>query len=112
MPSFASFPELHEICVACSAGGRGVIEGLGKQLSLPDHKLEPSFASLYWYGNTSSASTWYGLSFIESVQRVRAGERVWQVPPSTSWAWHCREADILTHAEDGCISQDDSQGQS
>ena len=72
---------------SCAAGGRGVIEGLGKQLSLPDSKLEPSFASLYWYGNTSSASTWYGLSFIESVQRVRSGERVWQVSSTLTAVW-------------------------
>ena len=64
------------------AGGRGVIDGLGKQLALPDRQLEPSYASLYWYGNTSSASTWYGLSFIETVQRVRAGERIWQARPA------------------------------
>ncbi|KAK9841811.1 hypothetical protein WJX81_004571 [Elliptochloris bilobata] len=61
------------------AGGRGVIEGLGKQLNLNRKQVEPSFNSLYWYGNTSSASVWYALSYIEACQGVRAGETVWQV---------------------------------
>jgi len=30
------------------AGGRGVIEGLGKQLNLDRRQVEPSFNSLYW----------------------------------------------------------------
>ena len=31
------------------------------------------------YGNTSSGSLWYALSYIESCQRVKKGEIVWQV---------------------------------
>ncbi|KAK9807432.1 hypothetical protein WJX73_006633 [Symbiochloris irregularis] len=61
------------------AGGRGVIEGLGKQLALPDRLLEPSYASLFWYGNTSSASVWYALGFIESARSLACGDIVWQV---------------------------------
>lgn len=61
------------------AGGRGVIEGLGKQLELSNTLLEPSFASLYWYGNTSSASVWYALSFIETARSLARGDIVWQV---------------------------------
>ena len=61
------------------AGGRGVIDGLAKQLSLPAHKAAPSYNSLFWYGNTSSASLWYALGYIEACQGVKAGEIVWQV---------------------------------
>ncbi|BDA41114.1 3-ketoacyl-CoA synthase 2 [Coccomyxa sp. Obi] len=61
------------------AGGRGVIEGLGGQLGLSRQQVEPSFNSLYWYGNTSSGSLWYALSYIEAAQSVRKGEVVWQV---------------------------------
>ena len=43
------------------AGGRGVIEGLSKQLALPAGKQAPSYNSLFWYGNTSSASLWYAV---------------------------------------------------
>lgn len=66
-----------------SAGGRGVIEGLGKQLGLSKSQVEPSFNSLYWYGNTSSASIWYALGYIETCQKVRRGDRVWQVRDCT-----------------------------
>ena len=31
------------------------------------------------YGNTSSGSLWYALSYIESCQRVKRGDTVWQV---------------------------------
>ena len=60
-------------------GGRGVIEGLGSQLKLSKRQLEPSFGSLYFYGNTSSASYFYGVGFAESKQGIRRGDRVWQV---------------------------------
>lgn len=66
------------LCITVT-GGRGVIEGLGKQLALSDKLLEPSYASLYWYGNTSSASVWYALGFIESARSLAAGDTVWQV---------------------------------
>ena len=61
------------------AGGRGVIEGLGKQLSLPFDKAAPSYNSLFWYGNTSSASLWYALGYVEAAQGVAKGDVVWQV---------------------------------
>ena len=37
---------------------------------------------VYRYGNTSSGSLWYALSYIESCQRVKKGETVWQVSHS------------------------------
>ena len=37
---------------------------------------------VYRYGNTSSGSLWYALSYIESCQRVKKGETVWQVSQS------------------------------
>lgn len=67
------------IVLFCPAGGRGVIEGLGSQLGLSQRQLEPSASTLYWYGNTSSSSLWYALSYIESRQTVKKGDRVWQV---------------------------------
>lgn len=56
-----------------------MIEGLGSQLGLSQRQLEPSASTLYWYGNTSSSSLWYALSYIESRQTVKKGDRVWQV---------------------------------
>jgi 3-ketoacyl-CoA synthase len=61
------------------AGGRAVIEGLGTQLGLSQQQADPSSHALYWYGNTSSSSLWYALAYIESIQLVKTGQRVWQV---------------------------------
>ena len=61
------------------AGGRGVVEGLSKQLSLDARRMAPSANALYWYGNTSSSTVWYSFGFVESVQGVKKGEIVWQI---------------------------------
>ena len=39
-------------------GGRGIIDGLEKEMALTRAQVEPSRASLYRYGNTSSTSVW------------------------------------------------------
>jgi 3-ketoacyl-CoA synthase len=44
--------------VQCSAGGRGVIDAIQKELGLSDNFVEPSRAALYRYGNVSSSSVW------------------------------------------------------
>lgn len=61
------------------AGGRGVVEGLSKQLALDARRMSPSANALYWYGNTSSSTVWYSFGFVESVQGVKKGEIVWQI---------------------------------
>ncbi|KAL4420938.1 hypothetical protein ABPG77_001421 [Micractinium sp. CCAP 211/92] len=60
-------------------GGRGVVEGLSKQLGLNPRQMAPSANTLHWYGNTSSSTVWYSFGYIESVQGVRKGDIVWQV---------------------------------
>ena len=61
-------------------GGRGVVDEIEKQLGLPLALVEPSRAVLYRYGNVSSSSVWYVLSYIESCGGgVRKGDRVWQL---------------------------------
>ncbi|WIA31113.1 hypothetical protein OEZ86_001137 [Tetradesmus obliquus] len=47
-------------------GGRGIIDGLEAQMQLSRQQVEPSRASLYRFGNTSSTSIWYELAYIES----------------------------------------------
>jgi 3-ketoacyl-CoA synthase len=37
-----------------STGGRGIIDGLEKEMALSRQQVEPSRASLYRFGNTSS----------------------------------------------------------
>ena len=67
-------------------GGRGVIDAIEKQLQLPLSIVEPSRAALYRFGNVSSTSIWYVLSFVESgnggdkkARSIRRGDRVWQL---------------------------------
>lgn len=60
-------------------GGRAVIDVMEKALKLTPHDLLPSRYALYRYGNTSSASVWYELEYIEHSGRVRRGDRVWQI---------------------------------
>jgi len=61
------------------AGGRAIIDGLEQNLSLSAYDVEPSRATLYRYGNTSSSSIWYELNFIELSHKVKKGEKVWQI---------------------------------
>jgi len=61
------------------AGGRAIIDGMEQNLKLEPHHVEPSRATLYRYGNTSSSSIWYELQFIERSGRMRKGHKVIQV---------------------------------
>jgi len=60
-------------------GGRGVIEELEGSLQLDSKQAQPSKDTLWRFGNTSAASTWYILGRIESTTGVRRGDRVWQL---------------------------------
>eukprot|EP00878_Enallax_costatus_P002014 GHUV01002178.1.p1 GENE.GHUV01002178.1~~GHUV01002178.1.p1 ORF type:complete len:506 (+),score=137.11 GHUV01002178.1:244-1761(+) len=65
------------ICI--HTGGRGVIDEIEKHLRLNPKVIEPSRAALFRYGNVSSSSIWYVLSYIESFRGVRKGDNVWQL---------------------------------
>ena len=75
MPDFKK--SFHHYCI--HAGGRAVIDGLEKALNLQRHHILPSRAALWCFGNTSSASIWYELAFIERHFSIGRGERVWQI---------------------------------
>lgn len=64
------------------AGGRGVIDGIEKNMQLETYHTEPSRMALYRYGNTSSSSIWYELEYIQEHQKtnpLRKGDRILQV---------------------------------
>lgn len=54
IPSFEG--AFQHVCI--HTGGRGVIDAIEKALQLPGDRMEASRATLYRYGNISSASTW------------------------------------------------------
>jgi len=60
-------------------GGRGVIEEIETSLQLNAKQAEPSKDTLWRFGNTSAASTWYILGRIESTTGLRKGDLVWQL---------------------------------
>lgn len=61
------------------AGGRAIIDGLQENLNLSERDVEPSRATLYRWGNTSSSSVWYELAFIERTGRLHPGDKIWQI---------------------------------
>ena len=60
-------------------GGRGVIDDLETTLKLDAKQVQPSKDTLFRFGNTSAASTWYILARIESSTGLRRGDRIWQL---------------------------------
>ncbi len=77
----AYYPDFHKafqhFCI--HTGGRAVIDVMQTALKLSQYDLAPSRYALKRYGNTSSASVWYELRFIEDSGRVKAGDCVWQI---------------------------------
>ncbi|GAV88796.1 FAE1_CUT1_RppA domain-containing protein/ACP_syn_III_C domain-containing protein [Cephalotus follicularis] len=84
------------------AGGRAVIDELQKNLQLSSEHVEASRMTLHRFGNTSSSSLWYEMSYIEDKGRMKKGNSVWQIAfgsgfKCNSAVWKCnRTIDIST----------------
>ncbi|KAK4435774.1 3-ketoacyl-CoA synthase 10 [Sesamum alatum] len=61
------------------AASKTVLDELQRNLKLSDKNLEASRAALHRFGNTSSSSIWYELAYLEAKERVKRGDRVWQL---------------------------------
>ncbi|CAN6709691.1 unnamed protein product [Malus baccata var. baccata] len=90
VPNFKTVIE--HFCLPTS--GRQLVSELAKGLKLGDREMEAALMTLHRFGNQSSSSLWYELAYLEAKQRVKKGDRVWQLgmgtgPKCTSLVWIC-----------------------
>lgn len=94
------------------AGGRAVIDEMQKNLRLSADHIEASRMTLHRFGNTSSSSLWYELSYIESKGRMKKGDVVWQIALGSGFkcnsaVWRCNQS-VVTPVDgpwEDCIDQ-------
>lgn len=98
MPDFAA--GIEHFCI--HAGGRAVIEGVQKNLSLTDDQVRPSMQTLHDFGNTSSSSVWYEAEWVERHGGMKRGDRMLQIAfgsgfKCNSAVWVCLRVDHTKH---------------
>ena len=81
-PSLPPYAPVFSDCIdhfMLHPGIHAMLKGFMKGLQIVPHKMMPSFAALRDYSNTSSSSTWYVLSYIETIDGVKKGDTVLQL---------------------------------
>ncbi|OWM79480.1 hypothetical protein CDL15_Pgr022892 [Punica granatum] len=73
VPNFKTV--IQHFCLPTS--GRPVIREITKGLKLGKLDMEAALMTLHRFGNQSSSSLWYELSYMEAKERVKKGDTVW-----------------------------------
>eukprot|EP01018_Ginkgo_biloba_P009421 Gb_17018 [translate_table: standard] len=96
----------HHFCI--HPGGRAVVNGIGKNLKLTDHDLEPSRMSLHRFGNTSTSGLWYESAYLEAKRLYKVGDRMWQISLGSGFKCNSAVWEILreTHHSEKTVWDD------
>ncbi|KAK4432745.1 3-ketoacyl-CoA synthase 4 [Sesamum alatum] len=65
------------VCILATS--KKVLDEIQNNLELTDEYMEVSRKTLERFGNTSSSSIWYELAYLEAKNRIKSGDRVWQL---------------------------------
>ncbi|KAB2627994.1 3-ketoacyl-CoA synthase 10-like [Pyrus ussuriensis x Pyrus communis] len=66
-------------CFCVHAASKTVLDELQRNLELNEENMEASRMTLHRFGNTSSSSIWYELAYLEAKEKVKRGDKVWQL---------------------------------
>ncbi|KAK9292449.1 hypothetical protein L1049_020421 [Liquidambar formosana] len=90
VPSFKS--AIQHFCLPAS--GKPWVREIAKGLKLSERDTEAALMTLHRFGNQSSSSFWYELAYIEGKEKVKKGDKVWQLGLGSgmkcnSVVWEC-----------------------
>ncbi|KAG9139632.1 hypothetical protein Leryth_018262 [Lithospermum erythrorhizon] len=90
VPNFKT--AIQHFCLVPS--GKPIIKVTAEVLKLGEVYTEPAMMTLHRFGNQSSSSIWYELAYMEAKERVKPGDKIWQLavgsgPKCISLIWKC-----------------------